>query len=75
MPKLGPLELIIILVIVIVIFGAGRIASMGGALGKSISEFRKARREGDVVEPAEKPAQPAQSAQQTPQKPTETLKS
>jgi sec-independent protein translocase protein TatA len=37
----GP-ELIIILVIVILLFGASRVADLGGALGKSIREFRTA---------------------------------
>jgi sec-independent protein translocase protein TatA len=43
MPTLpgGP-ELIIILVIVILLFGASRVADLGGALGKSIREFRTA---------------------------------
>jgi len=35
------LELIILLVIVAMIFGVGRIAELGGALGKSISAFRR----------------------------------
>jgi sec-independent protein translocase protein TatA len=39
---LGPWELIIILLIVVVIFGAGRLSEVGGAMGKSIKEFRKA---------------------------------
>lgn len=39
---LGPWELIIILLIVVVIFGAGRLSEVGGAMGKSIREFRKA---------------------------------
>jgi sec-independent protein translocase protein TatA len=42
----GPLELIVLLAIVILIFGAGKIADLGGALGKSIREFRGAVREG-----------------------------
>lgn len=37
---LGAPELIIILVIVVVLFGAGRLADIGGALGKGIREFR-----------------------------------
>ena len=40
--NLGPTELIIILVIVIIIFGVGRCGEVGSALGKSIREFRKA---------------------------------
>jgi len=39
--NIGPLELIILLVILALIFGAGRLADLGGALGKSIREFRK----------------------------------
>jgi sec-independent protein translocase protein TatA len=39
--NIGPLELIILLVIVALVFGVGRIADLGGALGRSISEFRK----------------------------------
>jgi sec-independent protein translocase protein TatA len=42
MPTLGPWELIIVLLIVVVIFGAGRLSEVGGAVGKSIREFRKA---------------------------------
>lgn len=40
----GPLELIIILVIVIIIFGVGKLPTVGGALGKSIREFRQEAR-------------------------------
>lgn len=39
---IGPMELIIILVIVMIIFGVGKLADIGGALGKGIREFRKA---------------------------------
>jgi len=42
MPALGPWELVIILLIVVVIFGAGRLAEIGGAVGKSVREFRSA---------------------------------
>ena len=42
---LGPWELIIILLIVVVIFGAGRLADIGGALGKGIKEFRSATKD------------------------------
>ena len=42
MPQLGPTELIIILVIVLAIFGAGKLSSLGGALGKGVKDFRAA---------------------------------
>ena len=38
---LGFPELIVILIIVILIFGAGRISEIGGALGKGIKSFKK----------------------------------
>ena len=47
MPTLGPWELIVILLIVVVIFGAGRLAEIGGAVGKSVREFRHATQEPD----------------------------
>lgn len=41
MPSLGWQELMIVLVIVIIIFGAGKLPEIGGALGRSIKEFKK----------------------------------
>jgi sec-independent protein translocase protein TatA len=41
MPSIGPLELIIVLVIVVVVFGIGRLPEVGGGLGKGIREFRR----------------------------------
>ena len=39
--EIGPPELIIILIVVLLIFGPGRIAKVGRELGASIREFRK----------------------------------
>ena len=39
----GPMEIGLILVIILIIFGVGRLPQVGGAIGKSIREFRKAR--------------------------------
>ena len=39
-PRLGPTELIIILVIVILLFGPGRIGKIAGEIGKGIKSFR-----------------------------------
>lgn len=41
MPSLGAPELILILVIVLVVFGAGKLPQIGNALGRSIREFRE----------------------------------
>ena len=47
MPHIGVPELVIILVIVLIIFGAGKLADIGGALGKGIREFRKASKDAE----------------------------
>lgn len=46
----GTTELIIILVLVLVIFGAGKLPEIGGALGKGIRSFRKATSERDEID-------------------------
>ncbi len=43
-------ELLIILAIVLVIFGAGKLPEIGGALGKSIRNFKKAADGKDEIE-------------------------
>ena len=40
---IGAPELIIILVIVMIIFGVGRLPEIGGAMGRAIREFRKSQ--------------------------------
>ena len=39
---LQPTHLIIILIIVLVLFGPGKLTGLGGALGKGIKEFKEA---------------------------------
>jgi sec-independent protein translocase protein TatA len=41
MPNIGPLELVIVLVIVLVIFGPKRLPGLGRSLGSSMREFRE----------------------------------
>lgn len=43
MPHLGPLEVGLILVLVMIVFGVGKLPQVGGALGKGIREFRKGK--------------------------------
>ena len=40
MPNIGPLEIIIILVIVLVIFGPKRLPDLGRSLGRGMREFK-----------------------------------
>ncbi len=41
MLRLGPMELILILLVVILLFGARKLPQLGRAVGETISEFRK----------------------------------
>lgn len=50
----GPMELILVLVIVVLVFGAGKLSEVGGALGKGIRDFRKAVGEGESQPSTEK---------------------
>ncbi len=38
---LGATELLLIIVVIILIFGAGKLPQIGGAIGKGIREFRR----------------------------------
>lgn len=52
MPGMG--ELLIILVIVLLIFGAGKLPQIGDALGRSIRNFKKAASNEDEIEVSRK---------------------
>ena len=47
---IGMPELIIILVIILIIFGAGKLPEIGGAIGKGIKNFKKATKEPDEID-------------------------
>jgi sec-independent protein translocase protein TatA len=51
MPSLGFPELILILVIALILFGPGKLPSVGSAIGKALNEFKKASRELTSDEP------------------------
>ncbi len=47
MPNLGGWEWVIILVIVLLVFGVGRVGKLGSELGKGIRAFREGLRDDD----------------------------
>ena len=42
-PTIGATEGIIILVVILIVFGVGKLPQVGGALGKGLREFRKGK--------------------------------
>ncbi len=57
---LGFTELAVILVIILVLFGAGKLPKILGQLGKGVSEFKDGMKEG-----AQKPSQKSTSSKKT----------
>lgn len=60
--SIGFTELILILVIVLIIFGAGKLPQLGEGIGKAIKGFKKSVHEADAIE-AEAQAQAQAQAQ------------
>jgi sec-independent protein translocase protein TatA len=48
--SLGPTELILIVLVLVLIFGASKLGDIGGALGKSVKGFREATRDENATE-------------------------
>lgn len=59
---LGPMELVIILLVLVMLFGATRLTDLGGSLGKGIREFRKNIKEDEEEEEAAGPGRTAGTA-------------
>ncbi len=49
-----PMHLVLILLIVMIIFGPGKLPELGEGLGKSIKAFKQAMKEGQDAPPLEK---------------------
>ena len=58
LPHVGPLEAGLILAIILIIFGVGKLPQVGGALGKGLRAFRK----GQSGEEEEEPPKPKRKA-------------
>lgn len=54
--RMGPLEIGLIVVIILIVFGVGKLPQVGGAIGKGLRAFKKGQRgEDDEEEETEKP--------------------
>ncbi len=53
--QIGPVELIVILAIILLLFGVGRVSRVGRELGTAISEFRRGITDGKEENKSEEP--------------------
>lgn len=53
--RLGTTEIILIIVLALVLFGGGKLAGVGKALGKSIKDFKSEVKEDDKAEKKDNP--------------------
>lgn len=47
MPRIGPLEIFLILVVVLIVFGIGKLPQVGKGMGQAIREFRSSVKDGE----------------------------
>lgn len=73
--SLGPMEMILIMLALLLVFGAKRLPELGSGLGKGIREFKRSLSEikaevdrPEQIQPPQRPAQPTttQSTQESP---------
>lgn len=50
LPNIGPFELIVIAVLVVLLFGTKRLPELGSGLGKAISNFKKSYKDGSAID-------------------------
>ncbi|HDZ62483.1 MAG TPA: twin-arginine translocase TatA/TatE family subunit [Nitrospirae bacterium] len=64
---LGPTELIVILVIVVILFGARRLPEIGKGVGEAIKNFKKSTSEPSEIDvtPKKKNEEPEENASRT----------
>lgn len=65
--QIGPLEVIVLLIIVLIIFGPKRLPEMGKSLGRGIREFKSSltKDESSPAEPSSEPAAIERSSVET----------
>jgi sec-independent protein translocase protein TatA len=74
MPNIGPLEIVIVLVVVLLIFGPKRLPDLGRSLGGGMREFKDSvtgkTKDQDELEPSAEPKpEPARSEPSEPSEP------
>jgi TatA/E family protein of Tat protein translocase len=72
MPSIGLPELIVLLVVILIVFGPGKLPDIGSAIGRGVREFRKASNDfeesvrGDTKRPPASPPTPPPASSPAP---------
>ncbi len=64
--NIGPLEIAIVLIIALIVFGPKRLPELGRSMGKGIREFRSSIGGGDVEEREKDPPQEIERGEREP---------
>jgi len=56
--RIGPWEIALVLVIILIVFGVGKLPQVGGAIGKGLRAFKRGQRGEDDEEEEEEKAKP-----------------
>lgn len=64
MPRIGPWEIVLLLAIILIVFGVGKLPQVGGAIGRGLRSFRKGQ-SGEADEEAEKSGEPESKSKTT----------
>lgn len=63
--RVGPWEIALVLVIILIVFGVGKLPQVGGAIGKGLRSFKKGQRGEDDEEEAEEKPEPKTARKKT----------
>lgn len=66
MPRIGPWELALILGIVLIVFGVGKLPQVGGSIGKALREFRKGQKLDDEAKESDEKSADEKSTDEKP---------
>jgi len=63
--RVGPWEIALVLVIILIVFGVGKLPQVGGAIGKGLRSFKRGQRGEDEEEEAEETPKPKTARKKT----------